>query len=86
MKITEETYDVFFKAENILGTSYMNCYDDDNMKAYIDTDEIVTLIEDLLSEIDRLNEKIEDMEEDIRDNYRPISLSEQYDVSDCDFI
>lgn len=45
---------------------------------YIPAENIESMIKDLLYEIDRLNEKIEDMENDIRDNYRPISNEEMY--------
>ncbi len=48
-------------------------------------EEILGIIEEMEDEIVSLNEKISDMEDDIRDNYKPIPLSEMYGVSDRDF-
>lgn len=48
-------------------------------------EEILGLIEEMEDEIELLKEKISDMEDDIRDNYKPIPLSEMYGVSDKDF-
>lgn len=53
---------------------------------FIPSDSIEPMLEDLLIEIDRLEEKIEDMKRDIEDNYRPIPVAEQYGISDRDFI
>lgn len=60
------------KIEEIICTDYERKGD------YIPAENIDSMIYDLLCEIDRLNEKIEDMENDIRDNYRPISNEEMY--------
>lgn len=38
------------------------------------------------AEVNHLEEKIEDIEQDIQDNYRPIPVAEQVDISDGDFI
>lgn len=46
----------------------------------ISVENLLELIEELDYEINRLNEKIEDMEQDIKENYKPIPLSEQYGV------
>ncbi len=55
-------------------------------KVYIQDEVIEGMFEDLLIEIERKEEKIKDIEEDIEENYRPISLAEKYDMSDRDFI
>lgn len=47
---------------------------------------VMGIVEDLLSEINSLGEKLEDLENDVRENYRPIPVSEQYGISDEDFI
>ncbi len=47
---------------------------------------VIGIVEDLLSEINSLNEKLEDLENDVRENYRPIPVAEQYGISDEDFI
>ena len=49
-------------------------------------EELLDLCEDLYNEIDRLTEKIDDLEQDIQDNYKPIDKSEQYGINDSDFI
>lgn len=56
----------------------ITCTDYERKGDYIPAENIESMIKDLLCEIDRLNEKIEDMENDIRDNYRPISNEEMY--------
>lgn len=56
----------------------ITCTDYERKGDYIPAENIDSMIYDLLCEIDRLNEKIEDMENDIRDNYRPISNEEMY--------
>lgn len=56
----------------------ITCTDYERKEDYIPAENIENMIKDLLYEIDRLNEKIEDMENDIRDNYRPISNEEMY--------
>ena len=56
----------------------ITCTDYERKGDYIPDENIENMIKDLLCEIDRLNEKIEDMENDIRDNYRPISNEEMY--------
>ena len=42
-------------------------------------------VEEKESEIIRLKKEIEDLKEDISENYRPISRAEQYDMSECNF-
>ena len=49
-------------------------------------DEIIGIIEDMEQEIENLKEEISDMQDNIRENYRPIPLEELYGVSDRDFI
>ena len=56
----------------------ITCTDYERKGDYIPAENIDSMIYDLLCEIDRLSEKIEDMENDIRDNYRPISNEEMY--------
>lgn len=45
-----------------------------------------SIISDLMHEIDILKEKIEDLEQDIEDNYKPIKKEEQYEINYRDFI
>lgn len=61
------------------------------IRKYFDTDfvsieQLLATIEDLDGEVENWKEKYQDLEEDIKDNYRPIPYSEQVCVSDRDFI
>ena len=46
-------------------------------KYYLDQNDILSIIEDLLLEIGNLEEKYEDLERDMQDNYRHIPIEEQ---------
>ena len=49
-------------------------------------EELLNLCEDLYHQVNVLEEKIDDIEQDIEDNYTPITKAEQYSISDSDFI
>jgi hypothetical protein len=51
----------------------------------IPVESIEPMLEDLICEIERLEEKYSDLEQDLQDNYKPISPAEMYAVSDKDF-
>ena len=59
-------------------------------KAYSDTiltiEELVGLCEYLYHENKRLQEKLDDLEEDLEENYIPKSKAEQYGINNSDFI
>lgn len=46
-------------------------------KIYLEQNDVLSIIEDLLVEIGNLEEKYEDLERDIQDNYKHISIEEQ---------
>ncbi len=46
-------------------------------KYYLDQNDILSIIEDLLLEIGNLEGKYEDLERDMQDNYRHIPIEEQ---------
>lgn len=48
--------------------------------------EILNIIQDLESEKFRLEEELEDLKEDMDENYKKIPANEQYEVFDDDFI
>lgn len=52
----------------------------------VSIEELLATIEDLDGEIEHWKEKYEDLEEDLRDNYRAIPYNEQVGVYDSDFI
>lgn len=61
------------------------------IRKYFDTDfvsieQLLGTIEDLDGIIENWKEKYEDLEEEIKENYRPIPYSKQVGVSDRDFL
>lgn len=72
--------DLKTKIEKITGIDY------DFKGNYLPSESITLIFEDLISEIDRLEEKYSDLEQDLEDNYRPIPVSEQVGISDKNFI
>ena len=58
-----------------------NCYEivgDEERVSMTDT-EMESMIEDLIAEIVKRDEKIKNMEQDIEDNYKPLTNKELYD-------
>ena len=45
----------------------------------VSLDEILNKCEDMACEIDTLQEELDDLKQDLHDNYKPIELNEQYD-------
>lgn len=62
--------------------------DYDAKLGYIHSDNLVSMIDDLLYEIHNLQEKIEDMQNDIDNNYelKETNFYEEYGISEKDFI
>lgn len=52
----------------------------------LEEDDVIGILEDLVSNYHILKEKFEDYKKDIEDNYKPISIAEQVGISDRDFI
>ena len=78
-KLTMTDYEVDYPKEpnNEFGESFVWVYDNE---------QIENMLQDLIIEIDRLEEKIEDIEKDREDNYEPIPVGEQVGISDSDFM
>lgn len=53
---------------------------------FVSIETLLATIEDLDATIENWKEKYEDLEEDLRENYRAIPYNEQVCVSDRDFI
>ena len=90
MKIDRE---LFEKVSNITGTAYEVDYpkepDNESGERFVwvyDNEQIENMLQDLIVEIDRLEEHIEDMKQDIEDNYKPKTVAEQVRISDSDFM
>lgn len=49
-------------------------------------DDLIGIIEELCGEVEHLQEEYDHLENDLESNYRPIPLSEMYEVYDHDFI
>ena len=55
-------------------------------KDFYSIDELIGIIEDLDSDVERLEDELKDIKRDMEDNYRPIPYAEQVGISDSDFI
>lgn len=87
MRVDESNYETLEKASKITVTDYdIKWFDAENIDGYIDNDSIISMIEDLICEVGRLEERIDDLEQDIEDNYKPIPIAEQLGISDKDFM
>ena len=53
---------------------------------FVSIETLLATIEDLDATIENWKEKYEDLEEDLKENYKPIPYAEQVCVSDRDFI
>ena len=81
MKISKELY---MRISDKTNTDYEGIILSDDL-FYVEPEVIESMFEDMFCEIDSLEEKIEDMEQDIRDNYKPLSPYEMYGMSERDF-
>lgn len=59
------------KVEDITKINYKS------LNGLVNSDNIETIIDDLLDEIDNLRDKIKDLEEDMRDNYERVTQEEE---------
>ncbi len=85
MNLDEYDLKVIEKVSKITITDYGVIKYPSLNEGYIEHDDLIVLIENLLCEIDTLQEKIDDLENDIRDNYKPISPYEMYEVSENEY-
>ena len=64
---------------------------DYNLKSFKEKDvytwnEILDIIQDLESEKFRLEEELEDLKQDMEENYKRIPANQQYEIYDHDFV
>lgn len=66
----------------------MKCYNLDSFKSkdIYTWDEIISIIEELEIDKKNLEDKVQELEQDIEDNYTRIPVSEQYEMCEKDFI
>ena len=74
MIIDKEIYD---KVCEITYTGYDSLIETDK-EVLLSANSIMSMLEELMWEVDKQKEKVEDLEQDIEDNYRPITKEEMY--------
>lgn len=67
--------DIYNKVCAITMTGYEPLIETDK-KVLLSVDSIMSMLQELMWEIDSQKEKVEDLEQDIEDNYKPIPKSE----------
>lgn len=78
MKIDENVFDIINKVHEITLTDYeIKWFDAENINGYIESDVLLNIIQDLICEIEHKEEEIEDIKQDIKSNYRPLTIAEQ---------
>jgi hypothetical protein len=87
MRIDESSFEILNKVSKITLTDYgIKWFDAENIDGYIDADNLMSAIEDLLVEIEYLNEKLEDAKqptEDYEDPYSYEKWEEQKMMEEC---
>ena len=73
----EIDYSLILRVENATMTNYNKFKAGDEKTRLMNKNEIESMLEDLLSEIKSLQDLTDDIENDVRDNYKKISKNEQ---------
>ena len=79
-KMNNEEQKIYNRARELTITDYEAFGD------FIEVDKLWSIIEDLICEVDHKQEELDDLQQNVEENCRPIPVSEQYNVSDSDFI
>lgn len=85
MKVDESNYSTLSKVSDITFTDYeIRWFDAENINGYIEIDSLLSMVEDLICEVDHWKEKYEDLEQDIKDNYKYVGSDEPnwHDIQD----
>lgn len=88
MKVDESNFDLFQRVAKATGADYdIKWFDAENIDGYIHEDNILAMLEDLLYELDSAKEIIEDIKNDVEENYQPIPFNpyEEYGISEDNF-
>lgn len=88
MRVTPDNYETLKKASDITLVDYdIKWYDAENFEGNIDSEDLLTIIEDLITEYHKKEEELEDLKQDLEDNYEPkrIDPYDYYGVSRSDF-
>lgn len=68
--------DLVDRVQKITFDEYEEIYNEGSKYIYVSEYSVQCMIESLLIEIDTLQEKYDDLEQDLKDNYRPLPRSE----------
>lgn len=85
MKVDESNFDLLKKASDITYTDYeIKWFDAENINGYIETDCLLSMIEDLILEVEHQKELYEGLQQDIKDNYKWVGSGEPdwHDIQD----
>lgn len=87
MKVNEENFGVLSNIIKETGVDYIVWKDAENIDGYIEPYNILNIFLDLLDKIDHQKEEYKELEQDLRENYKPIPFNpyEEYGVSEKDF-
>lgn len=88
MKVTPDNYVILKKASDITLVDYeIKWFDAEKFDGYIDSEGLLSMVEDLIVEYHHKEEELEDLKQDIEDNYEPRKIDpyEEYGVSRYDF-
>ena len=86
MIVDETNYDIFKRVSDLTLTDYeIKWFNSEEINGYIPAENLLSMIEDLLCEIDSLEEKYKDFEKYVEDNYRHLTYEEQIDYNPADF-
>ena len=87
MIIDKKEYEILEKVSVMTSTDYnIKWFDKEKCEGFIDCYGLFSMVEELLNDNIRLHEELESLAQDLEDNYRPIPVEEQYEISDRDFI
>lgn len=78
-KLSEKEQEIVKKISKITFEDYEVLGD------FIPVTSLFSMAEDMLYEYDNLEEKYNDLEQDLENNYKPLSPAELYDITDKDF-
>ena len=78
-KLNEDELERMYRVSKISMTDY------ELIGNFVPVENLMAAIENLLIELDKAEKKYNDLEEELRENYRPIPVAEQYGISDRDF-
>lgn len=80
MLVDESVYEIFKKVSDLTLTDYeIRWFKAENIEGYILAENMLSMIEDLLCEIDNWEEKYKNFEQYVEDNYRHLTYAEQID-------